>query len=102
LRKFSLKNDAQTPLVICRSSKSKVQTYWHRRSCRCILIHAAMVTYGQQRRHFETIAVYILPDHIHALWRLPEDDPDFSTRWISSRAGFRVASMTDQDRQAGF
>jgi len=37
------------PLVIRRGSKSKVQTYWQFRSCRCILIHAAMVTYGQQR-----------------------------------------------------
>ena len=38
----------------------------------------------QGRRPFETIAVCILPDHIHALWALPEDDPDFSIRW---RAG---------------
>jgi hypothetical protein len=44
-----LKNDAQTSLVIRRDSTSKVQTYWQFCSCRCILIHAAMVTYGQQR-----------------------------------------------------
>jgi putative transposase len=42
----------------------------------------------QQRRPFETIAVCILPDHIHALWRLPEDDPDFSTRWNLIKSGF--------------
>jgi hypothetical protein len=48
LRKFGLKNDAQTPLVIGRDSKSKVQTNWWFCSCRCILIHAAMVTYGPQ------------------------------------------------------
>jgi putative transposase len=42
----------------------------------------------QQRCPFETIAVCILPDHIHALWRLPEDDPDFSTRWNLIKSGF--------------
>ncbi|MGH6702205.1 MAG: REP-associated tyrosine transposase [Bradyrhizobium sp.] len=35
----------------------------------------------QERRPFETIAVCVLPDHIHALWALPEGDADFSTRW---------------------
>ena len=35
----------------------------------------------QQRRPFETIAICVLPDHIHALWALPDGDADFSTRW---------------------
>ena len=35
----------------------------------------------QQRRPFETVAVCVLPDHIHALWALPYGDIDFSTRW---------------------
>jgi putative transposase len=26
-------------------------------------------------------AVVVLPDHLHCLWRLPERDSDFSTRW---------------------
>jgi REP-associated tyrosine transposase len=42
----------------------------------------------QQRRPFETIAICILPDHIHTLWKLPEDDPDFSTRWNLIKSGF--------------
>jgi putative transposase len=42
----------------------------------------------QDRRPFETIAICILPDHIQALWRLPEDDPDFSTRWNLVKSGF--------------
>jgi putative transposase len=41
----------------------------------------------QQRRPFETIAICILPDHIHALWGMPEDDPDFSTRWNLIKSG---------------
>src|SRR6266481_10222891 len=42
----------------------------------------------QQRRPFETIAVCILPDHLHALWALPESDADFSTRWSLIKSGF--------------
>jgi len=41
-----------------------------------------------QRRPFETIAVCILPDHVHALWALPEGDADFSTRWSLIKSGF--------------
>ena len=42
----------------------------------------------QERRPFETIAVCILPDHIHAVWALPEDDQDFSIRWNLIKSGF--------------
>jgi putative transposase len=42
----------------------------------------------QPRRPFETIAVCILPDHIHAVWALPEGDADFSTRWSLIKSGF--------------
>ncbi len=42
----------------------------------------------QQRRPFETVAICILPDHIHAVWKLPEGDADFSTRWNLIKSGF--------------
>ena len=42
----------------------------------------------QANRPFETIAICILPDHIHAVWALPEDDADFPTRWNLIKAGF--------------
>ena len=42
----------------------------------------------QVRRPFETIAVCILPDHIHAIWKLPEGDADFSSRWSLIKSGF--------------
>lgn len=41
-----------------------------------------------QRLPFETIAICILPDHIHAIWQLPQDDADFSTRWSQIKSGF--------------
>jgi putative transposase len=42
----------------------------------------------QASRPFETIAICILPDHIHAIWALPEDDADFPTRWNLIKGGF--------------
>src|SRR5882757_3524421 len=42
----------------------------------------------QQRRPFETIAICVLPDHLHALWALPEGDADFSMRWNLIKGGF--------------
>jgi putative transposase len=42
-----------------------------------------------QRRHpFETVAICILPDHIHAPWELPDGDSDFATRWSLIKSGF--------------
>ena len=35
----------------------------------------------QQRRPFIIAAAVILPDHIHSLWTLPENDADYSSRW---------------------
>ena len=34
-----------------------------------------------QRFPFETVAVCLLPEHIHTIWTLPEGDADFSKRW---------------------
>jgi putative transposase len=46
--------------------------------------------YGRvQREHpFETVAICVLPDHLHAVWTRPADDADFSLRWNLIKAGF--------------
>jgi putative transposase len=42
----------------------------------------------QTRRPFETVAICILPDHIHALWQLPHGDADYASRWSIFKSGF--------------
>jgi len=37
---------------------------------------------------FRIDAIVILPDHIHTIWTLPENDSDFSTRWKLVKAAF--------------
>ena len=45
-------------------------------------------------RPFEIDAIVILPDHLHAIWQMPPNDDDFSTRWrlIKSRFSQRIES----------
>lgn len=56
----------------------------------------------RSKRPFEQLAVVLLPDHLHCLWRLPCGDKDFSTRWRLIKtyftrsvlhAGFRLTSQ---------
>jgi putative transposase len=42
----------------------------------------------QQRHPFETIAISILPEHLHALWRLPDGDANFALRWQQIKRAF--------------
>jgi putative transposase len=42
----------------------------------------------RERRAFDTVAICILPDHIHAIWAMPEGDTDFSVRWNLVKGGF--------------
>src|SRR2546426_12772706 len=42
----------------------------------------------QERYPFETVAICVLPDHIHAVWSLPPGDADFSLRWSLIKSGF--------------
>ncbi len=35
----------------------------------------------QAERSFDVFAVVLLPEHLHCIWRLPEGDDDYPTRW---------------------
>jgi putative transposase len=42
----------------------------------------------QARHPFETVGICVLPEHLHAIWKLPEGDKDFSLRWSQIKRGF--------------
>jgi len=42
----------------------------------------------KQTPPFEIEAMVVLPEHIHAVWRLPEGDNDYPTRWMLIKTGF--------------
>ncbi|MFH1140259.1 MAG: transposase, partial [Chloroflexota bacterium] len=37
---------------------------------------------------FRVDAIVILPDHLHTIWTLPDNDPDFSIRWKRIKTTF--------------
>ena len=45
----------------------------------------------QAERPFEIIAMVVLPEHIHAVWRLPEGDEAYSTRLLVFKSRFTRA-----------
>jgi putative transposase len=50
-----------------------------------------------RRRHpFDLQAIVILPDHLHAVWTLPEGDPDFALRWRLIKTIFSHALPLDE------
>lgn len=37
---------------------------------------------------FDTIAMVVMPEHLHCIWTLPPDDADYPTRWKMIKARF--------------
>jgi putative transposase len=55
------------------------------RSSRVLVEHIDGLRTAYRRAHthrpFETVAICVLPDHLHAIWTLPEGDSDYALRW---------------------
>ncbi|MFC7291907.1 REP-associated tyrosine transposase [Hirschia litorea] len=64
-------------------------------------IHALRAAWKQTQneRPFETIAVCVLPEHLHCIWQLPGDDDDFATRWRLIKSRFSKALPTTCDTE---
>jgi putative transposase len=43
---------------------------------------------------FETVAIVVLPDHLHCIWKLPSGDLDFSLRWQLVKKKFANSLQT--------
>ena len=39
------------------------------------------VRYVRRHHPFEIVAWVVMPDHLHAVWRLPDGDDDYAMRW---------------------
>jgi hypothetical protein len=40
----------------------------------------------------------VLPEHLHAVWTLPDGDADFSTRWTLIKRGFSARIAKGESR----
>lgn len=45
----------------------------------------------KHRLPFTLLWLVVLPDHLHAIWRLPMEDTDYSNRWRRIKASFSRA-----------
>lgn len=52
----------------------------------------------KQRHPFYINAFVVLPDHLHAIWTLPENDADFAARWMLIKAGFSRCIVKSEQR----
>lgn len=43
---------------------------------------------ARRARPFHVIAIVVLPEHLHCLWRLPEGDAENADRWARIECGF--------------
>ena len=63
----------------------------------------------RSRHPFEIEAQVVLPDHLHAIWKLPEHDANYTTRWRPIEEAFTRAYVkkigaperTEVDRTRG-
>jgi len=51
----------------------------------------AALSFVKSRRPFLINAWVILPDHMHCIWTLPENDSDYSSRWRDIKKTFTRA-----------
>jgi putative transposase len=52
----------------------------------------------QKRYPFDTVAICVLPEHLHAIWWLPEGDTNFPLRWSLIKAGFSRGLPSENQR----
>ncbi len=62
-------------------------------------LRAAFVA-AQAVRPFDVVAVVVLPEHLHCIWRLPVDDADNATRWQQIKSAFARSLPRDERRSA--
>ncbi|MCA9025032.1 MAG: transposase [Planctomycetaceae bacterium] len=49
---------------------------------------------------YETVAIVLLPDHLHAIWNLPNGDQEFSRRWQRIKSDFTRLWRRQSGREA--
>ncbi len=54
----------------------------------------------QRERPWEMTAIVLLPEHVHMIWRMPQDDVDYSTRLSVVKKRFTRAYLVAAGREA--
>ena len=54
----------------------------------------------KNRHPFQLDAIVVLPEHMHAIWTLPQGDSDYSTRWMLIKSAFSRQLPKTEHRSA--
>lgn len=58
------------------------------------------VRHARDRSPFHIDAWVVVPDHMHCMWTLPQNDADFSARWKAIKTRFSKSVPTIEHRSA--
>jgi putative transposase len=64
---------------------------------RCL--HNAIETI-RKKRPIEVVAVSLLPDHVHTIWTLPQDDMAYPVRWKRIKEDFTLSYLASGGAEA--
>jgi putative transposase len=70
---FTLVTDERPPILTTELGRSCLRAAFHR-------VRAS--------RPFDLTAIVLLPDHLHAVWTMPETDNEYSIRWSAIKSEF--------------
>jgi len=51
--------------------------------------------YAMKKHPYRIEGIVVLPDHLHCIWQLPENDSDFSKRWNMIKRYFSIGMNGD-------
>jgi putative transposase len=75
-----------------------------KRNTSLLVDHIDLLRLAYQRTNtlypFNTIAVCILPDHIHAIWQMPSDNGDYALRWRMIKSQFSRNFSANEQRSS--
>ena len=58
------------------------------------ILHSAWES-TRERFPFETVAICLLPDHLHCIWKLPDGDDNYSIRWKEIKYLFTMGYLKE-------
>lgn len=77
---FTVVTYHRLPILTCENSREILRAAW---------------LDAENRFPFETLAICLLPDHLHCLWKLPSGDANYSTRWSEIKRLFTRNYLTE-------
>jgi putative transposase len=81
---FTVVTHKRTPILCSEKAIQRLKTAFH---------------YTQEKYPFKLEALVVMPDHLHCIWQLPQNDSDFSKRWNTLKRYFSLGIESDSNHR---